>query len=99
EPNGSSLVSRISGRAVLKELFKSPHRASLADRHSGHSRNAIRNWRHQIRTRSSGFKYSLSLGATLKALYQASTLRTVSLRYSPGAWVSVVSRLRKAASF
>src|SRR3984893_2540757 len=42
---------------------------------------------HQIRTRFSGARKSLSLGLTLKALYQASMLRTTpSTRYFTGAW-------------
>src|SRR5713101_2285124 len=42
---------------------------------------------HQIRTRFSGARKSLSLGLTLKALYQASTFRTTPLtRYFTGAW-------------
>src|SRR5439155_19241389 len=41
-PNGSSLVTRISGCAAVTESLTSLHRASFVDRPSGHSTQAIR---------------------------------------------------------
>jgi hypothetical protein len=54
---------------------------------------------HQIRTRFSGARKSLSLGLTLKALYQASMLRTTpSTRYFTGAWALETSCWRIESS-
>src|SRR5437868_3695957 len=75
-----SVVIRMSERAALRSL-STHHTAPQSLKEPVRSTTAMRIEYHQIPTRSSGLRKSLSPGTTCKALYQASTLRTVSLRY------------------